>query len=154
MPKPTATSSLVSRNKRAYHHYEIIDKMEAGIVLLGSEVKSIREGHLTLSDAYARVIKGELWLCNCHISAFKFNTLTPVDPRRERKLLVHKRQLDKIFGKAAEKGLTIIPLSVYFTRNKVKVEIGVAKPKKLFDKRHAIKDRDVQRDLQRSVKQY
>lgn len=145
----------VARNRQAFHLYNILDTFEAGIVLLGPEVKSIREGRLQLKDAYASLDGGELWLYQCHITPYAHHThivLTPVDPMRKRKLLMHRKELDKLRGRVEEKGLTLVPLRVYLSRGKVKVELGLGKGKKLFDKRESIKAREIARDRERALK--
>jgi len=139
----------IARNRQAFHLYDISDRWEAGIALLGAEVKSIRDGKIQLMDAYASIEGGQLWLFQCHISPYKFHTheaLTPIDPLRKRKLLMHRKEIDKMRGRVEEKGLTLIPLRVYVKRGKVKVELGLGKGRKLYDKREAIKKRDMARE--------
>ncbi len=145
----------IARNRQAFHLYNILEKFEAGIVLLGPEVKSIREGRLQLKDAYASLDGAELWLHQCHISPYSHHThnaLTPVDPMRKRKLLMHRKELDKLRGRVEEKGLTLVPLRVYLSRGKVKVELGLGKGKKLYDKRESIKAREMARDQERALR--
>jgi SsrA-binding protein len=139
----------ITRNRQAFHLYDILERWEAGIALLGPEVKSVREGKIQLKDAYASIEGGQLWLFQCHVSPYKFHTheaLTPLDPLRRRKLLMHRKEIDKLKGRVEEKGLTLIPLRVYLKRGKVKVELGLGKGRKLYDKREAIKRRDMQRE--------
>lgn len=139
----------IAKNRQAFHLYDILERWETGIALLGPEVKSIREGKIQLKDAYASIEGGQLWLFQCHVSPYKFHTheaLTPLDPLRKRKLLMHRKEIDKLKGKVEEKGLTLIPLRVYLKRGKVKVELGLGKGRKLYDKREAIKKRDMQRE--------
>lgn len=136
-------------NRRARHEFHILESMEAGIALTGTEIKSIRQGGISLNEAYARVRDGELWLLGMHVPPYKQGSFSNVDPNRPRKLLMHKEQIARFGSRAAEKGLTIVPLRLYFTRGKVKVEIGLAKGKKLWDKREATAKRDVQRELAR-----
>jgi len=131
------------RNKRAFFEYHILEKYEAGIALRGTEVKSIREGNVNLAESFARVMEGELFLVNCHIPEYRAGGWTNHDPRRARKLLIHRRELDRLVGKIELKGLTLVPLRLYFNaRGYAKVEIGVAKGKKLHDKRSAVKERE------------
>ena len=136
-------------NRRARHEYHILESMEAGIALTGTEIKSIRQGGISLNEAYARVRDGEIWLLGMHVPPYKEGSFSNVEPNRPRKLLLHKEQIARLGGRAAEKGLTIVPLRLYFTRGKVKVEIGLAKGKKLWDKREASTKRDVEREIAR-----
>ncbi|HEY9180578.1 MAG TPA: SsrA-binding protein SmpB [Candidatus Baltobacteraceae bacterium] len=136
-------------NRRARHEYHILESMEAGIALTGTEIKSIRQGGISLNEAYARVRDGELWLLGMHVPPYKQGSFSNVEPNRPRKLLLHKEQIARLGGRAAEKGLTIVPLRLYFTRGKAKIEIGLAKGKKLWDKREAVTKRDVEREIAR-----
>ncbi len=136
-------------NRRARHEFEILESMEAGIALTGTEIKSIRQGGISLNQAYARVRDGELWLLGMHVPPYKQGSFSNVEPTRPRRLLVHKEQLVRLGSRAAEKGLTIVPLRLYFTRGKVKIEIGLARGKKLWDKREAATKRDVEREIAR-----
>lgn len=136
-------------NRRARHEYHILESMEAGIALTGTEIKSIRQGGISLNEAYARVRDGELWLLGMHVPPYKQGSFSNVEPNRPRKLLVHKEQIVRLGSRAAEKGLTIVPLRLYFTRGKVKIEIGLARGKKLWDKREAATKRDVEREIAR-----
>ncbi|MFN2448866.1 MAG: SsrA-binding protein SmpB [Candidatus Baltobacteraceae bacterium] len=136
-------------NRRARHEYHILESLEAGIVLTGTEIKSIRQGGVSLNEAYARTRDGELWLLGMHVPAYKQGSFSNVDPNRPRKLLLHKEQAARLGGRAAEKGLTLVPLRLYFTRGKVKIEVGLAKGKKIWDKRESIAKRDVERELAR-----
>ncbi len=140
---------VVTTNRKARHDYHIIDTIEAGIVLKGSEVKSIREGRVNLQDAYARFKKGELWLIGMHISPYKQAAFEQPDPRRDRKLLLHKRELKRLFRQVEEKGVTLVPLKIYFKKHLVKVELGIARGKKQYDKRAAIAERDQKREMER-----
>ena len=139
-------------NRRARHEFHILESMEAGIALTGTEIKSIRQGGISLNEAYARVRDGELWLLGMHVPPYKQGSFSNVDPNRPRKLLLHKEQISRLGSRAAEKGLTIVPLRLYFTRGKAKVEIGLAKGKKLWDKRESVAKRDVERELAREVR--
>lgn len=140
---------IISTNRRAFHDYEILDRWEAGLVLRGSEVKSLREGNVKLADAFARVERGELILRNFHIPQYKGASWANHDPDRPKKLLVHKRELRRLVGATQEKGLTLIPLSLYFRRGFAKVELGLARGKRLYDKREAIKKREAEREMRR-----
>lgn len=139
----------ISDNRRARHEYHITEDIETGIVLTGTEVKSLREGKVQLSDGYAHIEKGELWLENIHIGIYKHGNIFNHEEKRKRKLLVHSRELTKLTNKLKDQGVTLVPLSIYFLGNKVKVSIGVAKGKKLHDKRESIKARDVKREIMR-----
>jgi SsrA-binding protein len=140
-------------NRKALHNYHIEERLEAGIVLAGTEVKSLREGRVNLNDSYARIKNGEMYLVGAHISPYSFGNLLNHDPKRERKLLLHKREIKRLTGKVAEKGYTLVPLSIYFNdRNLAKVEIALAKGKTLVDKREEIKRRDEKRILEREMK--
>lgn len=146
---------IIAKNKKAFHEYHIDQKLEAGIVLKGYEVKSIRGGKVNLRDSYARIRDAEVFVHNLHISAYKHATHQTPDPLRTRKLLLNKREIKKLIGKTKEKGYSLIPLKVYLNeRGKVKVEIGLARGKKLYDKRAAIKKKDRDRDLERALKNY
>ncbi len=146
----------VARNKKAYHDYEILETFEAGLVLKGSEVKALRAGRVNLKDSYVRIVKGEAWLFNAHISYF--DTTNPhfkPDERRERKLLLHKKEIDKLLGKSSQEGLAIIPLSIYFNnKNIAKIKIALAKGKKLHDKRETLKRKEAQREAERAMKSW
>jgi SsrA-binding protein len=139
----------VVRNRKALHDYHIIDRWEAGIELWGSEVKSLREGKANLQDAYARIEGGQVYLVNAHISPYDPAARDNHDPRRERRLLLHRHEIRRLFGKVNEKGLTLVPLAFYFKKGKVKVELALASGKKQYDKRAAIKEKDVRRARQR-----
>lgn len=141
---------LITNNKKAYYEYEILEKLEAGIVLEGSEVKSIREGHISLSGSFIFVNNNEVFLKNCFIKTYEMTSAYAPDERRSRKLLLNRREISKILDSVQKKGLTCVPLKVYLTpRNLVKIEIGIARGKKLYDKRQAIKERDLKRELSR-----
>jgi SsrA-binding protein len=141
-------------NRKARHEYDIVDSLEAGIVLAGSEVKSMRAGRANLSDAYARVVRGEVWLSGMHISPYKEATDQNHDPLRERKLLLHSSEIKKLTRRVEEKGFTLIPLRLYFKNNRVKVELGLARGKRQYDKKHAIAQRDAKRDMEREQKKF
>jgi SsrA-binding protein len=142
---------VVATNRRARRNYTIIETYEAGMALLGSEVKSLREGKLELKDSYADVRGGEVYLVGTHIGPYEFAREGGHEPERERKLLLHRREIDRIAGQAAEKGLTLVPLQVYFKDGKAKVELGLAKGKTTVDKRQTLRDRDHQREMERAM---
>ena len=138
-------------NRRARFEYEKLESLEVGIALTGTEIKSIRRGNLSLNEAYARVRDGELWLVNFTIPPYKEASYFNHEPNRPRKLLLHREQIDRLVGRAAEKGLTLVPLRLYFKHGKVKLELGLVRGKKLWDKRRTIAERDVKRDIARAV---
>jgi SsrA-binding protein len=144
---------LVTTNRAAYHDYFIDETVEAGIALTGTEVKSIRSGHANLRGSYARIKDGEVWLEGAHVSEYEQGTYMNHEPTRARKLLLHRREIDKLERSLSAKGLTLVPLKLYFKHNHVKVELGLARGKKLYDKREAIQQRDVQREIARAHKQ-
>lgn len=143
---------LICQNKKARFHYTIEDSLEAGICLLGPEVKSLREGKANLGDSYATIKNGEVFLVDAHISPYSHGNRFNPDPLRTRKLLLHKREIKRLIGKVQEKGFTLIPLRLYFSNGKAKVELGLAKGKKLFDKREALKRKTMERDMERGRK--
>lgn len=148
-----ANNTPLMVNRKAFHDYEIVEKFEAGIVLQGTEVKSIRAGKLSFKDSYARVIDGELWVVNLQINEYDHGNIYNHDPARNRKLLLHHREIKRLTAKTEEQGMTLVPLSFYFKNGKVKVELGLGRGRKLYDKRAEIAKRDVNRDLQRELKQ-
>ena len=137
------------RNRKALHDYHILDRWEAGIALKGSEVKSLREGKANLADAYAKIEKAEVYLVNLHISPYDPAAQENHDPRRIRKILLHRKEIRKLIGKVVEKGLALVPLALYFKNGKVKVELALATGKRKYDKRASIKEKDIQRAKQR-----
>lgn len=141
-------------NRKARHDYHILDTYEAGIVLKGTEVKSIRAGKANLKDSYARVEKGELFLYNMHISPYEQGNRFNHEPKRTRRLLMHKHEINCLLGRTKEKGLSLVPLKLYFKNNKVKVELALAKGKKLHDKRRALAERDAKREMERARKNF
>ncbi|MFH1130304.1 MAG: SsrA-binding protein SmpB [Pseudomonadota bacterium] len=145
---PVSGRKVVCRNKRAFRDYFIQDRLEAGMILLGSEVKSLRDGRASLSDSYAEVRNTELFLVNSHISEYPQASYFNHDPLRERKLLLHQHEIHRLGVKLNERGFTLIPLELYFVRGKAKVELGLAKGKRQYDKRNAVKQRDIDRDMQ------
>lgn len=140
------------KNRQAYHEYFIDAKYDAGIVLLGTEVKSLRAGRASFNDSYCLIDNGELWLKSLHIAEYTHGNLNNHDPVRDRKLLLKKREIQKIAAKLKEKGYTIVPLSIYFKDRLAKIEIGLAKGKKLYDKRETTKQKDVEREMKRFLK--
>jgi len=142
---------LVAQNKKARHEYAIIDTYECGVVLMGTEVKSLREGRASLADAFATIDDGEVYLHNAHIPEYAFGSWTNHTPRRVRKLLLHKGQILKLIGQTKESGLTLVPLSLYFTEGKVKVELALARGKKTWDKRQDLARRDADREVRREL---
>ena len=144
---------LAAKNSKAYHDYFIEDRFEAGIALAGTEVKSIRQGKLNLKDSFCHVKDGELYVYGMHISPYEKGNIFNKDPMRQRKLLMHKREIMRLYGKIKQDGLALIPLSVYFKNAKVKVELGLARGKKLHDKRDAAAARDAKREMDRTLKE-
>ena len=146
-------TQTISVNRQAYHDYFVDETIEAGLALTGTEVKSIRAGHVNLRGAYARVKQGEVWIEGMHIAVYEQGTYMNHDPMRPRKLLLHRREIDRLVGKTQTKGLTLIPLRLYFSHNRVKVEIGLCRGKKLYEKREAIQKRESEREMARAMKQ-
>lgn len=141
---------LIASNRRAYHDYSFVDKIEAGIVLTGTEVKSLRLSGCSLGDGFVRLRGGEAWLVNIRIPPYERGTFfSQHEPTRDRKLLLHAREIQRLDGTVQEKGLTLVPLRVYFKRGKVKVELGLGRGKKMHDKREAIKQREARREIER-----
>ncbi len=158
MPAPTrsngsAGTHLIADNRKARHEYHIFDTYEAGVVLLGTEVKAIREGRVNLKDSFGRIEAGEVFLHNLHISPYSHRGYSEHEPLRRRKLLLNKREIRKLIGKLVERGFTLVPVRMYFSRGLVKVTVGVAKGKKMYDKREAIKRRQVDRETRAMVKE-
>ncbi len=143
---------VVCQNRKAYHDYHIEDTVEAGIALLGTEVKSLREGKANLKDSYVLMKGGEAFLLNCHISPYSHGNISNHDPLRTRKLLLHGKEIERLAGKASVQGYTLIPLKIYFKDSFAKVEIGVAKGKRLYEKRETIKEREAKREIERAMK--
>lgn len=144
---------VIATNRKATHDYFIQDTVEAGLVLVGSEIKSIRAGRVSLRDSYVTIREGEAWLVGSHIAGYAQASYQDHDPRRDRKLLLHRRQIDRLRGRVEQKGYTIVPLKLYLKNNRAKVEIGLARGKRAYDKREAIAKRDYERDLQRALKE-
>ena len=142
---------VVATNRKARHDYLIEDSFEAGIVLTGSEIKSVRAGQVNLRDSYAAFRGDELWLLNAHISPYKQASYQNHEPRRERKLLLHRREINRLIGKLQEKGLTLVPLKIYIKNSRAKLELGLARGKKSYDKRQTLRERQDQRQIERAL---
>ena len=151
---PKREEKTIAKNRRAFHDYEILETYEAGIELTGTEVRSLRENNCQLTDCFALIRNGEVWLNNVHISPYSNGSIFNPDPDRRRKLLLHKKQIRYLDAKVAEKGLAIVPLKMYFNEDgRVKVELGLCKGKKTYDKRDAIAKRDAKREMERAVRE-
>ncbi|HEY3128639.1 MAG TPA: SsrA-binding protein SmpB [Acidobacteriota bacterium] len=146
------TEKVVASNKKAFHDYHIFDRYEAGIVLSGTEVKSLREARINLKDSYAQIKNNEIYLVNCHISPYSHGNRENPDPTRTRKLLLHRQEINKLIGKSVEKGFTLVPLRVYFKEGRAKVEIAVVKGKKMYDKRETQRRKESDRELAKIMK--
>lgn len=144
---------VVASNRKATHDYEILETYEAGLVLQGTEVKSLRQGRADLKESFARIERGEAWLLGCHISPYAQGNRANHDPLRRRKLLLHRAELNRLLGKTQEKGLTLVPLRLYFKDGRAKLEIGLGRGRKLLDKRRVIREREARRELDKAVKQ-
>ena len=151
-PDQDPNEKVVSENRKARHKYEVLDTLECGLVLHGSEVKSLRNGHVSLEESYARVKKGEVWLVGCDIQEYFEANRMNHDQRRARKLLLHREQIQKFANQAHEKGLALIPLKLYFKKGRAKLLLGLCKGKKMHDKRESLKKADSQRDMQREMR--
>ena len=147
-----ADNTTITVNRQAYHDYFVEETVEAGVVLTGTEIKSIRGGKVNLRGAFARVRDGEAWIEGMHIAPYDQGSYMNQDPMRPRKLLLHRRQINHLVGRVETKGLTLVPLKLYITGNRAKIELGLARGKKLYDKREAIKQREAERELQRVTK--
>ena len=143
---------LIAENRKAFHDYHILETLEAGVVLLGTEVKSIREGRVNLRDSYARVEGGEVFLYNVHISPYSHRGYADHEPLRRRKLLLNKQEIRKLIGKTVERGMTLVPVRLYFKNNRVKVSVSLAKGKQAHDKREAIRARESDREARAAIK--
>jgi SsrA-binding protein len=142
---------VIAQNKRARHDYAVLEEFEAGVALVGTEVKSLRLGRASLTDAYATVDDGEVWLRGLHIPEYTHGSWTNHEPRRTRKLLLHRKEIERLIGKTREGGLTLVPMALYFRDGKVKCEIALARGKRTYDKRQDMAKRDAQRDIQRAI---
>ncbi|MBX7223598.1 MAG: SsrA-binding protein SmpB [Blastocatellia bacterium] len=152
-PPGNVAIKIITTNRDAYFHYEILQTIEAGLVLVGTEVKALREGRINLKDAYATIRDSEAWLLNAHISPYSHGNRQNHEPVRTRKLLLHKKEIEKLLGSIMEKGLTIVPTKMYFKNGRVKVEIGVGRGKKLYDKRETEQKRSVERETRAMLKE-
>lgn len=142
----------VARNKKAYHDYFVVESYEAGIELFGTEVKSVRQGKVNLKDAWCSIEEGEIYVQGMHISPYEFGNIFNRDPMRKRKLLMHKREIQKLFGETKQQGYTLIPLSAYFKKGRLKIQVGLCKGKKNYDKREAIAAKDAKREAERALR--
>ena len=142
---------LISTNKKAFHDYNVVESLECGINLIGCEVKSLRKGEVNLADSYCRIVNGNLVLINCHIKNYDKGSYSNVASRRDRRLLAHKREIMRILGKVKEKGYSLVPLKMYFKDSLVKVEVGLVKGKRDYDKKDALLKKDAERDLERTL---
>lgn len=149
----SAGTKLVAKNKKAWHEYFIEERFEVGIVLSGTEIKSIRGGKANLKDGFARIMNGEAYLMNVHISPYEQGNIHNHEPTRSRKLLLHKREISKLIGITKEKGYSLIPLAIYLKNGFAKIDLGLAKGKKQYDKRETLKKKDAQRDVQRAFRE-
>ncbi len=152
MREDDGKKKIIASNRKARYEYEILDSFEAGIALLGTEVKALREGKASLGDAYAEIRRGEIYLLNAHIGAYEQAGRANAPPMRERKLLLHRREISRLEGRVDERGLTLIPLSLYFIGGRAKVELALARGKRRYDKRQSIRNRENQRDLARVMR--
>ena len=147
------STKTIANNKKAYHDYFVLESYEAGIELCGTEVKSLRAGRVNLKDSWCNIVEGEIFINGMHISPYEQGNIFNRDPMRVRKLLMHKREILKLFGTLQQQGLSLIPLSLYFKGSRVKVQIGLCKGKKLYDKRASIAQRDANRNIERALKE-
>ena len=152
MAKPDGGERVLARNRKAFFQYQVLERVEAGIALVGTEVKSLREGGLSFSDSYVEYRDGQLFLVGCRIAPYSHGNLMNHSPDRERKLLLHKREIEKLGGKVIGKGLTLIPLRAYLHRGRVKLEIGLGRGKRAHDKRETIKRRDIERETRQALR--
>src|SRR6266540_4811947 len=152
MASQADSDRAIATNRRARHEYEILETLEAGLVLRGTEVKSLRAGLVNFKDSYATVRNGEVWFLGCHIRPYSHGTDANHDPERDRKLLLHDREIKRLAGKIAERGLTLVPLKLYFKSGRAKLEIGLGRGKKLHDKRSALREREVRREMDKAAR--
>jgi SsrA-binding protein len=151
--KDREAAKVVASNRRAFHDYFIDDRLEAGLVLSGTEIKSIREGRVNLREGYVRIADGEAWLVNVHIAPYEHGNRYNHEPTRDRKLLLHRSEIDSLVGRVRQRGYTIVPLQLYLKRGRAKVELGLARGKKQYDKRAAIAERDAHREIERHLRE-
>ncbi len=147
-----AAEKLIATNRKARHEFDILETYEAGLCLKGTEVKSLREGQVNFKDSYASISNQEVWLVGCHIAPYHHGSDANHDPDRSRKLLLHRREIARLIGKVAERGLTLVPLRLYFKEGRAKLELGLARGKKLHDKRQAIRERDERREMAKEAR--
>lgn len=152
MAEAKKSVKVIANNKKAYHEYFVDEKLEAGIALYGTEIKSLRQGHVNLKDSYCSITHGEIFASGIHISPYEKGNIFNRDPLREKKLLLHRKEISKLFGLVGQKGVTLIPLSIYLKGSLAKVELGVCRGKKLYDKREADAERQAARDIERYEK--
>ncbi len=152
--QPAAIGKIIATTRKALHDYEVVETIETGVVLTGTEIKSVRAGKVSLVDGFALLRNGEIWLLNVHIAPYSFGARDNPEPKRDRKLLLHRHEIERLAAKVAERGWTLAPLRMYLSGNRAKVELGLVRGKKLYDKRDAIARRDADRDLQRTLKEY
>ena len=152
MPSQEPRDRAIATNRRARHEYSILETYEAGLALRGTEVKSLRAGLVNFKDSYATVRNGEVWLLGCHINPYSHGTDANHDPERDRKLLLHAKEISRLSGKVAERGLTLIPLKLYFKSGRAKLELGLGRGKKLHDKRSTLREREVKREMDRAAR--
>lgn len=145
---------IIAKNPSAYHNYFIENTIESGIVLTGTEIKSIRNGKVNIKDSYVNIKNGEIWIYGMHISPYEFGNIFNKDPLRTRKLLLNRHEINKLTGQIKQKGISLVPISMYWSKNKVKLEIGIGKGKKLYDKREDMAKKEAQRKIERSLKNY
>ncbi len=148
----TENVKVIATNRKAYHDYHVEETHEAGVVLTGTEIKSVRAGSVNLRDSYAQVRNGEMWLMNVHIAPYEPASKQNADPYRDRKLLMHRNEIMRLMGRVQEKGLTLVPLRLYLKQNRAKVELGLVRGKKLYDKRATIAKRESAREIERAIK--
>jgi SsrA-binding protein len=148
-----APEQVIATNRKAFHDYAILERLEAGLVLTGTEVKSLREAKVNFKDSYAAIERGEVWLLGCHIAPYHHGTDANHTPERPRKLLLHRREISRLTGKVAERGLTLVPLRLYFKGGRAKLELGLARGKKLHDKRQVIREREVRREMAKEARE-
>jgi len=152
VPSKEPRDRAIATNRRARHEYAILETFEAGLALRGTEVKSLRAGLVNFKDSYATVRNGEVWLLGCHINPYSHGTDANHDPERDRKLLLHSKEISRLSGKVAERGLTLIPLKLYFKSGRAKLELGLGRGKKLHDKRSTLREREVKREMDRAAR--
>jgi SsrA-binding protein len=146
-------NDIIATNRRAWHEYEILETYEAGLMLQGTEVKSLREGQVNFKDSYASIDGNEAWLRGCHIAPYHHGNYANHDPERPRKLLLHGREIRRLIGKVAERGLTLVPLRLYFKKGRAKLELGLARGKRVHDKRQSLRERDARREMARESRE-